>query len=291
MLPMIRAELFMSLTAAAWILALFNALGVFFSPIVGSMADWLEHRRAVLIGMGLLCVGSFAGSFAASGSWLLAARLTEGAGYLITVVSAPALLIKVASEQNIKRVFGLWGSFMPLGGSIMMALSPFIAERLGWRGLWRANAFILAAYAILFAWSTRRLSSPERVPFSIRLITGNIVEVIKSGVPLLFALSFMSYAMMFLAFIGFLPTIFIEDAGLEPAAAAMLSALVLAMNIPGNLAGGFLLSRGVPRWRLIFIAIVTMPLASVGVYTGSLPLAVRFISALIFLISFLIHNI
>jgi predicted MFS family arabinose efflux permease len=141
---------------------------------------------------------------------------------------------------------------------------------------------LLAAYAILFAWSTRHMSSPERAPFSIRLITGNIIEVLKSGVPLLFALCFMSYAMMFLAFIGFLPTIFIAEAGLKPAVAAMLSALVLAMNIPGNLAGGFLLSRGVPRWRLIFIAVVTMPIASVGVYASGLPLAMRLISALIF---------
>ena len=62
----------------------------------------------------------------------------------------------------------------------------------------------------------------------------------------------------------------------------MLTALVVAMNVLGNLAGGWLLQEGFRRWRLIAAVSLIMGLCSLAIYSSALPFAVRYLACLIF---------
>jgi MFS family permease len=57
---------------------------------------------------------------------------------------------------------------------------------------------------------------------------------------------------------------------------------MVAMNVPGNLSGGWLLHRGLRRSRLVVSAIVIMGLCSLAIYSASLPFFVRYLACLAF---------
>src|SRR5215471_12538344 len=71
---------------------------------------------------------------------------------------------------------------------------------------------------------------------------------------------------------GFLPTLLVEQQGLSPVAAGGLGALAVAANGVGNVAAGFLLGRGVPRWRLIAIATIAMLSCGILIFIAAPPL-------------------
>src|SRR3546814_11874796 len=70
--------------------------------------------RSVL-GLALIALGSAAGALAGTVSMLLAARVVEGAGLLLIIVAAPAVLDRFAASRDRDLAFGIWGSFMPVG--------------------------------------------------------------------------------------------------------------------------------------------------------------------------------
>jgi predicted MFS family arabinose efflux permease len=83
--------------------------------------------------------------------------------------------------------------------------------------------------------------------------------VITSPAALLLAAVFAAYAAQFLAVFGFLPTLLSEQGGVSPGTASDLTACAVAANIPGNVVGGALRARGVPRWILICGASTSWP--------------------------------
>jgi MFS family permease len=100
--------------------------------------------------------------------------------------------------------------------------------------------------------------------------------------PFLLALIFSTYALMWLAVMGFMPTLFIDAYAVGSASASSLTALMVAVNVPGNLAGGFLMKRGLRRPWLIATALAVMGLCSLGIYSASLPFTLRYLTCLAF---------
>ena len=85
--------------------------------------------------------------------------------------------------------------------------------------------------------------------------------------PWLVALSFAMYSGQWLAVIGFLPSIYVQS-GVAGATAGVLTAVVAAVNMVGNIASGRLLQRGVAPARLLVIGFVTMGLAAAATFAG-----------------------
>ena len=100
--------------------------------------------------------------------------------------------------------------------------------------------------------------------------------------PLLMALIFITYALQWLAVMGFLPTLMIERFEFSKALASLLTALVVFVNIFGNLAGGRLLKRGIRRWKLIAFASAVMGASSVAIYAGESHFMINYTGCLVF---------
>ena len=196
---------------------------------------------------------------------------------MMVVVAAPNLIIRAASPADLKLAFGAWGTYMPAGTATMMALSPLLMAPFGWRGLWVANAVLVVLFAVALFWTTRAAGRPA-IPASGKpaSIARDIVDTIRAPGPPVLGLTFATYTLQYLAVLGFLPTILVEREGLSQATAAILTAIAIAANVPGNLIGGVLLHRGVPRWSLVAGASVAMALCGLGIYQRDLPLWLRY---------------
>lgn len=282
-LPLLRIDLGLNLVMAGWVLSAISLLGAFTASSAGAISDWLGHRRMMSFGLTCIALGSLVGSFAPTTALLLGSRLLEGIGYIWIAVSAPGLILQVTRKSDVRMAFGVWGSFMPAGASMMMLLAPFLVHFFGWRGLWRINAVVPFTFAILLALATQGLDShviPRRNP--LKSLIKDIWLTVKTPGPLLMALCFAAYAFQFVVVTGFLPTLLFEAHGVTQVRAAVLSAIVVAMNAPGNLFGGWLLQKGIKRWHLIAVANLVSGLCCLGIYKTGMSLPSMFLVCLVF---------
>lgn len=282
-LPFIMDELDMSLFAAGWILSIFSIIGLILGSVIGAVSDFLGYRRILIRGLLLAALGSLLGALSPSGPILLATRIAEGFGFLMIAVSAPSLIVQVTRSVDLRLALSLWSCWLPAGAALMMLITPLCTMCFGWRGLWVVNSFILAGYAFWIRIGTRRLiRRSERRVFRIGILLRDIRATSTSPGPLLLAVTFSTYTLQWLGVMGFLPTVLIEDYGLGAAQASILTGLMVAINVPGNLAGGWLLQKGVRRWRIIATASLVMGLCSIAIYSSALTFAARYTACLLF---------
>jgi nitrate/nitrite transporter NarK len=79
-----------------------------------------------------------------------------------------------------------------------------------------------------------------------------------------------------------LPTFLIDEHRLSSGAAAYATALFVLINAPGNLTGGWLLARGVPRGLLIVAGAAIAALCEAGMFVQALSPAARYVLVLAF---------
>lgn len=307
-LPDIRADLGLDIFTAGWVISLFNVIAVSCGIFAGALADWLGHRRIAVAGLACIALASLAGAFADGVVGILFSRFVEGVGALAVFVAAPVLIARSVSARDARLAFGVWGCFMPTGMALMVVLTPLFlappglgADGLGadgwglagWRGLWIANAAILALFALVLWVGTRAaapmLASSGLAPSGSQpgrargtALWRDIRLTIAAPGPVLLALCFATYAGNYLAVLGFLPTFLIEERAFDPGAAAVLTAIAIAVNIFGNLLGGWLLHRGARRWVLIAISSAIMGASSIGIYSTQVPDEARYLLCLAF---------
>jgi len=279
----IRADLTISLFYAGWLLSVFNLTGLLLGTCTGAIADAIGHRRLMLIGLVLQIAGCFLGSFANSFHGLLATRFLEGAGFLAVIISTPTLIFQVVNPKDIKVALSVWSCYLPTGASFMMVLLPLILTGTDWRGLWQINAVILIAYTFLLSKKTSHIKFMNRAnKISFKKLGRDIIRTSTNIGPLLLALIFTTYALQWLAVMGFLPTLIIEKYGFSKSLASLLTALMVFINIFGNLAGGRLLKRGIRRWKLIAFASLIMGASSIAIYSAESNFILNYTGCLIF---------
>jgi nitrate/nitrite transporter NarK len=79
-----------------------------------------------------------------------------------------------------------------------------------------------------------------------------------------------------------LPTFLIDEHRLAAGTAALATALMVLVNAPGNIAGGWLLAHGVRRGALVVAACAIAALCEIGMLSPALPGALRFTLVLVF---------
>jgi predicted MFS family arabinose efflux permease len=275
-LPAMRAELDLTLVEAGFIATTFNVMGMLVGMLAGVVCDRFGHKQLALGGLALLAAGGALGAAAGSFGAVLLARFLEGVGFILFVVSAPTLMTAAAATPRDRaRALGIWSAYMPTGGSIALVAAPWLIAVWGWRGLWDALAVAAAAAALLFARLVPR-SRPAQLS-SLRLV----VESLTRG-NLAMAALFACYVAQWTSIMVWLPTFLVDEHGASTTAAALATALMVAVNAPGNLAGGWLLARGLPRGTLVVAASATAAVCEIGMLASSLPGALRYSLVLAF---------
>lgn len=273
-LPAMRAELGLDLVAAGWVVSIFSATGMVLGTVAGVCSDRFGHRAIAMGGMVLVAAGSLAGGFAWDGASLLAARFAEGLGFLAVVVSAPSIISESAHPDDRRLAVGMWGSFMPAGMAAALLAAPWLLDHVGWRGTWFAMAALSLAWTAVMAAVFRGADGGGTAPRESAW--RNLAVTLKARGPWLLALCFSFYTLSWLALMVWLPTFVVEQRGGSVGLAALLTLIAVAINFPGNLLGGWLLSHGVGWARLITLGASAMVLCGPPIYLDLLPDAVRY---------------
>lgn len=274
-LPLMRAEFGLTLVQAGWVSSMLTTLAVFSAMGVGLLGGRVGALRMVIGGLVMSAAGSLMALGATGFIGLLASRVIEGAGFLFVVVAGPALISVASAPQDRRFALSVWSSYMPAGAGLAMALAPLLLPAAGWHGLWLACAAVLLLGAGL-AWQQRRAyaatgASSHPVP-ALR----DTLAVVRQPLPWLLAFAFGAWALQHFALIIWLPTFLKEQRGLPAGTVAWLTCLMLLVNVPGNLIGGQLVQRGVPRGRLIALAHGVTGLAGWFLFQDSLPDGLRY---------------
>src|SRR6201981_2268397 len=91
-LPSIQRALAFDATGLEWVV---NAYAIAFGGLLllgGRAGDMFGRRRVFVVGILLFTLGSLAGGFATSSSWLIAARVAQGIGGAIVAPTALSLV-------------------------------------------------------------------------------------------------------------------------------------------------------------------------------------------------------
>jgi cyanate permease len=275
-LPLMKAELGLSLVAAGWVVSTFNIIAIVGALFFGLVADRVGALRFCLVGFTLLCIGGLVGAAAGGTTVLLASRIVEGAGFIAVAVSAPSLIAAAAAPRDRRLVLALWSIYMPFGIALtVLASTPTMAVA-GWRGLWVAA--VLATLAC-FAGVWRFRGMFARPPGGGRRLA-DLVAPLREPAPWAVAIAMGLYTLQWMAVMTWLPTYLVQTRGASPLAAASLTAIFSVANMPGILLGTWLLQRNVPRGRLIIATFVLMAACDIAIFSAGAPDALRYAAVL-----------
>lgn len=239
-IPALQADLGVSLVQAGFLLSLVQVAGMTLGLLAGLAADRLGPRRVMLSGLLILVLGSAWGALAQSPQQLLASRAVEGLGFLLTVLPAPGLIRRhVADPPLLAASLGWWGAYMPLGTALALLLGAPVVQVLGWQAVWWGLT-ACSALAWLALWQGL---PPDAAQGAGAALGPRLRRTLGAPGPWLVAVAFFLYSGQWLAVVGFLPTI-LTQAGIAGTAAGLLSAVVAAVNMGGNIGGGRWIARG-----------------------------------------------
>jgi len=275
-LPQLRAELGLSLVESTFIVTTFNVLGMLVGVLAGMLSDRFGRKRLALTGLVLMAVGGAVGAMVQGFMPLLVSRFVEGVGFILFAVPAPALMSTMSADARDRaKALGLWSAYMPTGGTIALLAAPLFIAAWSWRALWLALAITAALAAVIFA---RAVPATEKAQVSsMRLVVESLAQPGNIAMALLFAF----YVSQWTSIMVWLPT-FLSEHGVSTASAALATALMVLVNAPGNLAGGWLLSRYVPRGTLVIGASVIAALCEIGMLSSAVPGGARYALVLVF---------
>jgi MFS family permease len=285
-LPVLRQEFGLSLAQSSWIVSAFNTLGLVASIFMGFATSRLGPWRQCVLGLVGMVLGGLVGAAAPTASWLLLSRFLEGAGFLAAVVAAPGLIQQCALPSDQRRALSFWGGYMPAGTTLGMLLAPLVLAWVGWRALWLAQAVCaLGALALLYPLRHRlalhtqpAAATREPLGASWRAAAAPLAQ----AAPWWIAFAFACYVFNFYALMVWLPGFLVSERHLPLAQASVLTAVVVLVNLPGNLLGGWLMQRGVSRGGNVCLAGVATLLTASMVFSPGLPDAWRYAACVAF---------
>ena len=263
-LSLIQAEFGMSLVMAGTLISLLQMSSACIGLFGGALVDRFGHARCMCLGLVLLGAGSVWGGLTEGAYALLASRMLESVGLVLTVLPGPSLLRQQVAPARLMVWLGWWSAYMPLGMGVGLLLVPLAPS---WRFAWFTIGAISVGWAVWLAWvlllpqaRLARLHAgvraaaplvPETVATLIpKSILNNARRTITNWGPWLLALGFCFYAAQFMGVFAFLPTIY-KEAGVPAALAGVLTSMGVLANAWGNVRGGKLAQAGCPIDRTI----------------------------------------
>lgn len=264
LLATLRQEFGLDLVLAGLVASSFNLIGAAIGIASGFAADRIGSHRALGLGLAVAALGSLLGALADRTSLLLMARLVEGLGFVLTVVCGPSLITASTHPRQRSLALGVWSTYMPLGVAIGMFGALLVDTLFDWRGLWLLSAALLAAAAFVVP----RLSKPAiPVPAARRFS----VAALKRPGPWLLAGCFACYTTQWFAIVTWIPT-YLRDSGVTSDALVTAgAALVVVINVFGNMSSAALMHRGLPRWLIIAVISLAMGLFGVMSFADGVP--------------------
>lgn len=155
--------------ALGWVVSLVGFVGILFGVAAGLLVARIRYRRALLWGLWIGAGASAVQAFVPPLSWMLLARVVEGASHLAIVVATPTLIAQLSSPKDRGFTLTLWGTFFGVAFAVLAWGGRPLALTAGLPALFAAHALYMASFALFLAARLRALPEEEDVPlFSVR---------------------------------------------------------------------------------------------------------------------------
>ena len=133
-LPSIQKALQFSATGLEWVI---NAYALTFGGLLllgGRAGDLFGRRRMFIVGTVVFTLGSLAGGFATSATWLIITRAAQGIGAAIIAPTALSLIADTFREgPDRNRALGVYGAVAGAGGALGLLLGGVLTSWASWR--------------------------------------------------------------------------------------------------------------------------------------------------------------
>ena len=273
-LSLIRDDLGITMVTAGWISSIFNVTGALIGIAAGLIADRLGYRRFALGGLFCLMGGTVASAITPSAMVLLGARFFEGLGLIAVMVAGTPLIVAASSRRDRGLVIGIWSTFFPLGGGLVLVAAAGILDVTGWRSFFGLNAALCVIILLLVA----RIVVPSRVAVEGkgRVELGDAGQALARAGPWLLAAAFLVLSIGTLAVQTWLPTFLFDALGLSITTAALATAAFMFLFIPANFAGSRLIGVGpIRRWHLMTIGSLGIAIVPFGLFSDGISVPLR----------------
>lgn len=144
-LPAIQRSLGTSFATTQWV---FNGYMLTLASLIllgGSAGDRFGRQRMFLIGVAAFAAASLACAVASSASWLIGARLVQGAASALLMPASLALIGAAYTGQARGRAIGTWAAAGALAIALGRPLGGWLIDSFGWRSIFIVNLPIAAA--------------------------------------------------------------------------------------------------------------------------------------------------
>ncbi|KAB8184803.1 MFS transporter [Microbispora catharanthi] len=263
--PSMAGELGLSLSQLGWAISAVVGVGA----VAGLPAGYLVRRfgagRSLVAALALMVAASALSAAAGSFAWLLAARVAEGAGYLVVTIACPALVLHLAEERDRGVALSVWATFVPVGIGVSTLVGGAAGEVLGWRG-W---VLLIAGLTLLMTVAVR-----VRLPRTSAsgAAAGSVPGARALAWPALLTVCFCLMVLVTMPVVVLLPTLLVDEHASSAGAAGALTSAISFVGVLGGLSVGVLLRRGVPLAALAVSGLLVVPAAWL-VYGADGPLA------------------
>ncbi|MEA2839848.1 MAG: hypothetical protein QOF41_1178 [Methylobacteriaceae bacterium] len=262
-MPLIVADLHIGVDIGSIILAVVALTGALAAMPVSMFMRRLGARRALILGLVAIGIGSAIGAAASGAAVLILSRAIEGFGLLAAVLVIPDLLQQTVAARDRDLMLAIWGTYMPIGTVLMLLLGPMLPG-IGWRTLWAFDAVLPIAYAALCFF---RFGLGARGPRGSSLLS-DLEALFRAPGCVHLALAFGLYSFSYVAIAGFMPLILVTQLHLSVAAAGLFTTAAVAANVVGNVMAGVLLRAGIPVWANVAASFIVYGFASLIIFAS-----------------------
>ncbi len=151
-LPVIAVHFGVGLTHVSKVVVVYGLVATCLVLVCGSLGDRLGHRRLLLWGVGLFCLGSALCGLAPGIVELLVGRGAQGLGAAMMSAAGLALVALLNPGKGRGKAVGMVGVAVSLGYLAGPTLGGVIAHYLGWRFVFWINLPIGAALVAVGLW-------------------------------------------------------------------------------------------------------------------------------------------
>jgi predicted MFS family arabinose efflux permease len=140
LLPVIASDLHITLVATGQLVTAYALTYAIGSPILAVLFNNLDRKLALILAMGCFIVGNIAAATAHGFAVLLAARMLMALGAGLTIPTALAVAVAVASPERRGRAIALVTAGLTVATALGVPLGTVIGTSFGWR-----STFLLVA--------------------------------------------------------------------------------------------------------------------------------------------------
>jgi EmrB/QacA subfamily drug resistance transporter len=130
--PAIIESLDLTTTQVQWVQEVYTLVFAALLMIWGTMSDRIGRRRLLIIGLCIFVGASILCAFAASGTWLIAARAIQGVGGSMILPTTLALLNATFRGRERNIAFAVWGSTIGSMAAVGPVLGGWLTSSFSW---------------------------------------------------------------------------------------------------------------------------------------------------------------